>query len=92
MSATAARAAIASEARAVSLRPGQTRRLTVTLAAGRSHPELLLRAGHAEDEGRRAVRSTKGGRYAYRFNRTETFAYLCAIHPAMKGRVVVSRP
>jgi plastocyanin len=34
----------------------------------------------------------KGRTFTHRFDRTGTFAYLCAIHPAMKGRVVVSRP
>ena len=31
----------------------------------------------------------KGGVYARRFGRAGTFAYLCALHPNMKGRVVV---
>jgi plastocyanin len=32
-----------------------------------------------------------GGTYARRFDRPGTFAYLCALHPQMKGRVVVTR-
>jgi plastocyanin len=32
----------------------------------------------------------KGGVYARRFDRAGTFAYLCALHPQMKGRVVVT--
>ena len=31
----------------------------------------------------------RGGTYARRFTRAGTFAYLCALHPHMKGRVVV---
>ena len=31
----------------------------------------------------------RGGAYARRFTRAGTFAYLCAIHPQMRGRVVV---
>jgi plastocyanin len=143
------------EARGVSLRPGQTGRLTVTLSAGtysiecfvEGHDDLgmergfrvspdappvtpkpraaggtavrILRFSFAPGTLRTKVGATvswtngdpaphtvtsssgtslsspqlgKGGSYAYRFNRTGTFAYLCAIHPAMKGRVVVSRP
>jgi plastocyanin len=33
----------------------------------------------------------KGDAYARRFGRPGTFAYLCALHPNMKGRVVVGR-
>ena len=33
----------------------------------------------------------QGGTYARRFRRAGTFAYLCALHPNMKGRVVVGR-
>jgi plastocyanin len=33
----------------------------------------------------------RGGTYARRFGRAGTFAYLCALHPQMKGRVVVGR-
>jgi plastocyanin len=33
----------------------------------------------------------RGGVYARRFGRAGTFAYLCALHPQMKGRVVVGR-
>ena len=33
----------------------------------------------------------KGGVYSRRFASAGTFAYLCALHPAMKGRVVVGR-
>ena len=33
----------------------------------------------------------KGGVYARRFGRAGTFAYLCALHPNMKGRIVVGR-
>jgi plastocyanin len=33
----------------------------------------------------------KGGVYARRFGRAGAFAYLCALHPNMKGRVVVGR-
>jgi plastocyanin len=33
----------------------------------------------------------KGGVYARRFGRAGTYAYLCALHPQMKGRVVVGR-
>jgi plastocyanin len=34
----------------------------------------------------------QGGTYSFRFGRAGTYAYVCAIHPAMKGRVVVARP
>jgi plastocyanin len=33
----------------------------------------------------------KGGTYTRRFGRTGTFAYVCALHPQMKGRVVATR-
>jgi plastocyanin len=32
----------------------------------------------------------RGGVYARRFDKAGTFAYLCALHPQMKGRVVVT--
>ena len=31
----------------------------------------------------------QGGRYAFTFRRAGTYAYLCAVHPSMRGRVVV---
>jgi plastocyanin len=35
-------------------------------------------------------RLQKGDAYTFRFSGPGTYAYLCAIHPAMKGRVIVS--
>ena len=37
-------------------------------------------------------RLAKGASYSFRFRRAGTYAYLCALHPAMKGRIVVVRP
>jgi plastocyanin len=143
------------EARGISLRPGQTGRLTMTLPAGTYSIECFVE-GHDDlgmervfrvgadaplvaptprapggtavriesfafrpgtlrtkvgatvkwtntDPAPHTVTSTsgaplsspqlgKGRSFTHRFDRAGTFAYLCAIHPAMKGRVIVSRP
>jgi plastocyanin len=34
----------------------------------------------------------KGGTYRYRFTKAGTYAYLCALHPGMRGRIVVTAP
>ena len=34
-------------------------------------------------------RLDRGGRYSFTFRRAGTYAYVCAVHPSMRGRVVV---